>query len=74
MIRQRRNTDQASIACLRKRRQAIAFDANVQRIFQVNTPYAVACLEEYERLTKQIEKLEQPHATQPSLFNAKETT
>jgi hypothetical protein len=48
------------INALRRRRQAIAFDANVQRIYQVGTPYAVSCLEEYEKLTRAIEALENP--------------
>jgi hypothetical protein len=48
------------IDALRRRRQMIAFDANVQRIYQIGTPYTIACLEEYEKLTRAIEALEIP--------------
>ena len=48
------------IDALRRRRQAIAFDANMQKVYQYGTPYTIACLEEYEKLTKAIEALENP--------------
>lgn len=48
----------AAIQALKDQRQRIAFDANVQRIYKVNTPYAVKCLQRYEDMTEQIEELE----------------
>ncbi len=50
--------DRLSLDALRRRRQFIAFDANVQRIYKIGTPYAVACLKEYEELTAAIERIE----------------
>ncbi len=49
-----------TLDALKARRQQIAFDANLQKAYQVNTPYAVKCLEEYERLTRLIEQEERP--------------
>ena len=48
------------IDALRRRRQMIAFDANMQKVYQYGTPYTIKCLEEYEKLTKAIEALENP--------------
>lgn len=51
---------------LQKRRRRVAFDANVQRIFKVDTPYAIKCLAEHERLTKLIDELEPPTVDLPT--------
>ena len=49
-----------AIDALRRRRQEIAFDANMQRVYQYGSPYTIACLEEYKKLTAAIEALENP--------------
>jgi len=42
---------------LRKMKQGIVFDANVQRVYQVNTPYAVNCLKRVEEIDQVIAML-----------------
>lgn len=49
---------QMAVDALKRRRQAIAFDANVEREYRVGTAYSIACLKEYERLSAEIEGLE----------------
>lgn len=57
--------EQMQLDGLYRQRQAIAFDANVQRIYKVNTPYAIQCLKKYEALTEAIEAIENPPAPEP---------
>ena len=48
------------IEALKQQQKRIAFDANMQRVYQIGTPYAIKCLQKYEELTKQIEDLQSP--------------
>lgn len=52
--------ERLSVDAMRRRRQFIAFDANMQRYANYGTPYTIACLKEYEELTAAIEKIENP--------------
>lgn len=58
------STNSDAIDALKKQRQRIAFDANVQRVYQIGTPYAISCLERYEKITAQIAELEGPRQGQ----------
>lgn len=70
MNREAKRAIRAAIKQLERRKQVIAFDANVQRYYKVNTAYAVRCLEEYEQIGQQIEELERlmDGAQQMALF------
>jgi hypothetical protein len=46
------------LEALRKQRQRVAFDANVQRLYHVDTPHAIRSLERHEELSAQIAELE----------------
>lgn len=62
-------TDRLSVDALRRRRQAIAFDANMERILHYGSAYTKACLKEYEELTAAIERIEKgTDPVQASLF------
>jgi hypothetical protein len=50
--------DRLSVDALRRRRQFIAFDANMERVYRYGSPYTIACLKEYEELTAAIERIE----------------
>lgn len=60
------STVRAAVDALKRQRQCIAFCANMQRVYKVNTPHSIKCLERYEKLTAQIAELEGPQ--QGSLF------
>lgn len=38
------STERLSLDAMYKRRQRIAFDANMQKVYQYNSAYTIACL------------------------------
>ena len=60
------STIRSAVDALKRQRKRIAFDANMQRVYKINTPYTIKCLEQYEKLTAQIAELEGPQ--QGALF------
>lgn len=57
----------SAIAALKRRRQQIAFDANMYKRLRYDIPYTRTCAAEYDRLTQAIADLE---ATLPSKRNS----
>lgn len=53
------------VEALRKRRQKLAFAANVQRLYHADTPHFTKSLAEYEQLTAMIDKLDPPEPDIP---------
>jgi len=48
-----------AIDCMKRRKQQIAFDANLHKILKVGTPSAVRAAKEYDRIEKAIAVLSQ---------------
>lgn len=61
-------TERLSVDAMRRRRQQIAFDANMERVYHWGSPYTVRCLKEYNELTAAIDEMESERSEQLSLF------
>jgi len=61
-------TEKLSVEAMKRRRQQIAFDANMERVYHWGSPYTIRCLKEYNELTAAIDEIENERSEQLSLF------
>ena len=60
--------EKLSVEAMKRRKQQIAFDASMERVYHWGSPYTIRCLKEYNELTAAIDEIENERSEQLSLL------